>query len=210
MGHATRIELPGAFNVGNTLAALLTVAGLSGRKVADFLELLPRLRPVRGRMARIERGQPFEVFVDYAHTPSSFEAVLGAAREQTKGRLIAVFGSAGERDVAKRSLQGEVAGRFCDIVILADEDPRGERSEAILEEIAGGMTKARVRGEDLFLIPDRLEAIRKAIGLARAGDTVLLLGKGHESTIIYEKGAIPWDEADAAERSLAEIGYPGR
>ena len=203
-----RINLPGTFNVANTLASLLVVSRMTARPLADFVPLLPDLRPVRGRMTRLDRGQPFDLLVDYAHTPSSFEAILPAARAQTKGRLIALFGSAGERDVEKRRLQGEIADRFCDIILLADEDPRGEEPTAILEEIAHAIT-GKVNGESLFLIPDRLEAIRAATRLARAGDTLLLLGKGHESSIIYRSGAIAWDEIGAAQRCLAELGYTG-
>jgi len=202
-----RINLPGVFNVANALASLLVVAHLTERPLADFVPILPNLRPVRGRMSRIDRGQPFDLLVDYAHTPSSFEAILPAARAQTKGRLIALFGSGGERDVEKRRLQGEVADRYCDIILLADEDPRGEEPASILEEIAQGI-HGKARGESLLLIPDRLEAIRAAMRIAQAGDTLLLLGKGHEHSIIYRNEAIPWDEIGAAERCLSELGYP--
>ncbi len=204
--YRARINLPGLFNIANTLASLLVVSHLTERPLADFVSLLSALRPVRGRMTRIDRGQPFDLHVDYAHTPSSFEAILPAARAQTRGRLIALFGSAGERDIEKRRLQGEVADRYCDIILLADEDPRGEEPVSILEEIARGIS-SKVRGETLLLIPNRLEAIRAAVRMAQAGDTLLLLGKGHERTIIYRSAAIPWDEIDAAVQCLAELGY---
>lgn len=207
--YPARLPFPGSFNVSNVLAALIVASRITERPTAEFLELLWRLRPLPGRMTRIVRGQPFDLLVDYAHTPSSFETVLSAARAETAGRLIAVFGSGGERDRQKRSLQGEVADRYCDLIVLADEDPRGEPAMTILEEIAAGVTRKRL-GEGLLLIPDRLEAIRTALGRAAAGDRVLLLGKGHESTIIYANGTIPWDEVAAAERCLAELGFPGR
>ncbi len=205
-----RINLPGRFNVGNCLAALLAVSRLTGRPAGELVPLLPLLRPVPGRMASVDVGQPFDVIVDYAHTPSSFEAVFRSVRAREGKRLIAVFGSAGERDVAKRALQGEVASRFCDVIILADEDPRGEEPLGILEEIASGVGPAKRRDGALFLIPDRMEAIRKAVSEAHPGDTVLLLGKGHETTIIYRDRVRAWDERAAAERALGELGFAKR
>jgi UDP-N-acetylmuramoyl-L-alanyl-D-glutamate--2,6-diaminopimelate ligase len=206
--HRARIELPGAFNVGNALAALLVVSGTTGAAIGDLVPLLPRLRPVRGRMTTIDRGQPFEVIVDYAHTPSSFQTIFPPIRARVKGKMICVFGSGGERDVEKRPRQGRIAADWCDVVVLADEDPRGEDPSALLEEIAAGCPEL-ARGERLFLIPDRREAVRKAFSLAGPGDLVALLGKGHENSIIYAEGAIPYDEIGAAEAALAEIGYKG-
>jgi UDP-N-acetylmuramoyl-L-alanyl-D-glutamate--2,6-diaminopimelate ligase len=206
MRHRARIELPGAFNVGNALATLLVVSGLTGVSIGDLVPLLPRLKPVRGRMTAIDRGQSFEVIVDYAHTPSSFQGLFPPLRGRIKGRLICVFGSAGERDTEKRPRQGRIAADWCDIVILADEDPRGEESMALLEEIATGCPELP-RGERLFLIPDRKAAIRKAFSLAKPGDLVALLGKGHENSIIYASGPIPYDEIGEAAKALAELGY---
>jgi UDP-N-acetylmuramoyl-L-alanyl-D-glutamate--2,6-diaminopimelate ligase len=202
-------RLPGAFNAGNVLASLLTVSGILSLPVEDLVPLVPYLKPVRGRMTAINRGQPFEVLVDYAHTPSSFDVIFPPLRERldkTGGRIIAVFGSAGERDTAKRPEQGRIAARWSDLVILTDEDPRGEEPMAILEEIAAGCPR-RTRGEDLLLIPDRPAAIRKAFSLARPGDMVLLLGKGHENSIIYAKKTVAYDELAEAEQALAETGY---
>jgi UDP-N-acetylmuramoyl-L-alanyl-D-glutamate--2,6-diaminopimelate ligase len=204
-----RDRLPGAFNPGNVLGALLTVSGLLAIPVRDLAPLVPRLKPVRGRMTAVDRGQPFEVLVDYAHTPSSFETVFPPLRERlgrSGGRLISVFGSAGERDTQKRPLQGRIASRWSDLVILTDEDPRQESAQAILEEIAAGCPE-RSPGEDLFLIPDRPAAIRRAFSLARPGDLLLLLGKGHENSIIYADMVMPYDEIGEAETALAEMGY---
>jgi UDP-N-acetylmuramoyl-L-alanyl-D-glutamate--2,6-diaminopimelate ligase len=157
-------------------------------------------------MTAIERGQPFEVIVDYAHTPASFELLFPPLRGRLRaagkgGRLIALFGSAGERDTQKRPQQGRIASRYADIIILTDEDPRGEVPETILEDIARGIN-GKTRGEDLFLIPDRPAAIRRACSLARPGDIVLLLGKGHENSIIYADHVMPYDEIAEAERAL--------
>ncbi|MDR2402645.1 MAG: UDP-N-acetylmuramoyl-L-alanyl-D-glutamate--2,6-diaminopimelate ligase [Spirochaetaceae bacterium] len=202
-------RLPGAFNGGNVLAALLTLSELLAVPAGDLLPLIPRLKPVRGRMTAIQKGQPFEVLVDYAHTPSSFETIFPPLRERidkSGGRILCLFGSAGERDRAKRPVQGRIASGWSDLLFLTDEDPREEDPREILEEIAAGCSERRP-GEDIFLIPDRPAAIRKAFSLARGGDLVLLLGKGHENSIIYREGAQPYDEIGEAEKALAEMGY---
>jgi UDP-N-acetylmuramoyl-L-alanyl-D-glutamate--2,6-diaminopimelate ligase len=204
-----RDRLAGAFNAGNVLGALLTVSGLLAIPVRDLIPLVPRLKPVRGRMTAVDRGQPFEVLVDYAHTPSSFETIFPPLRERMNrsgGRIISLFGSAGERDTQKRPLQGRIASQWSDLLILTDEDPRKERPQAILEEIARGCP-GRTPDEDIFLIPDRPAAIRKAFSLARPGDLLLLLGKGHENSIIYADAVMPYDEIGEAEKALAEMGY---
>ena len=201
-----RVDLPGEFNVRNALASVLAVSRLRGIPGSELLPLLPKLKPVRGRMTLVDRGQPFEVIVDYAHTPSSFQTILPPLRSRVRGRMICVFGSGGERDTEKRPLQGRIAAEYCDFVILSDEDPRGEDPLSLLEDIAAGCPNLS-RGERLFLIPDRRAAIRKAFSLARPGDMVLLLGKGHENSIIYAQGTIPWDEIAEAETALAELMY---
>jgi UDP-N-acetylmuramoyl-L-alanyl-D-glutamate--2,6-diaminopimelate ligase len=202
-------RLPGAFIAGNVLASLLAVSNLLSRNIRDLAALVSCLKPVRGRMTAISQGQPFEVLVDYAHTPSSFETIFPPLRKRldaSGGRLISLFGSAGERDTKKRPEQGRIAAEWSDILILTDEDPRGENPMDILEEIAGGI-KGR-NEEDLFLIPDRAQAIKKAFSLAKQGDLVLLLGKGHENSIIYADKVMPYDEIRQAEQSLDELGYP--
>jgi len=205
---ALQDRLPGAFNALNVMAALLVVSGLLERSVEELAPLVPLLRPVRGRMSVVDRGQKFEVLVDYAHTPSSFETVLPPLEKRVHGRggrLISLFGSGGERDREKRPRQGRIAADWSDIVILADEDPRGEDPMELLEEIAAGCPE-KMRDSELFLIPDRPTAIRKAFSLAKEGDLVLLLGKGHENSIIYRNETRPYDEIAEAEKALAEAG----
>ncbi len=162
-------------------------------------------------MERIEAGQPFGVIVDYAHSPAALETVLdliGPVAAARGGGLIAVLGSAGERDTAKRPMMGRIAGERCRLVVVTDEDPRGEDRRAILDEIAAGAEAVgRRRGSDLLLIPDRAEAIATAFEKARPGDVVLLAGKGHEQTIIYAEGPLPWDERATALDALAALGY---
>ena len=205
------LQLPilGRFNVHNALAAVALgeLLELDGDRV---LAGLADFQGVRGRLERVDRGQPFTLIVDYAHTPASLAIVLDelAGLVGPGGGLVAVFGSAGERDVAKRALQGRVAGERCRLVIVTDEDPRGEDPMAILEEIAQGAERAGRRlGRDLELIPDRRAAIAAAIERARPGDVVLLAGKGHERSILNADAAVPWDERRVAEECLAAAGY---
>lgn len=206
-----RVPMVGTFNVENTLAALLTVAKLLDQDPLDLAEHVPTLRSLPGRMRPVtgESG-PFTLIVDYAHTPGSFKRVLPMIKERTKGRLILVFGSAGERDLQKRPIQGGLAATYAEEIILTDEDPRLEDPTEILEQIAEG-----VRGQwestgaqgTLEVIPDRTEAIDAAIRSANEGDTVLCLGKGHESSIIYADGPRPWDEEEVARELLVKHGY---
>ncbi|MBD5428639.1 MAG: UDP-N-acetylmuramyl-tripeptide synthetase, partial [Treponema sp.] len=178
---------PGAFNAYNIMAALLAVSRLTDTPLDEIAPHTNRLVPVMGRMTVIDHRQPFEVIVDYAHTPSSFETIFPPIRKRCAGKMLCVFGSGGERDTEKRPLQGEIAARFCDVIILADEDPRGEDPAELLAQIAvGAETAGKVRGKDLFIIPDRPAAIRRALSLAGKDDIVLLLGKAHENSIIYK------------------------
>jgi len=227
-----RDKLPGAFNSANVMASLLIVSGLLKMPLREIAPVVKNLKPVKGRMTTIEKGQPFEVVVDYAHTPSSFQTVfppLRARLNKTGGKIISVFGSAGERDTQKRSEQGKIAAHYSDVIILTDEDPRGEKPMSILEEICAGVCKDQgfrivkkgvhpdvkidqnrtefVRNTNLFLMPHRPTAIRKALSLAGEGDLVLLLGKGHENSIIYMDHVMPFDEISETIAALGEIGY---
>ncbi len=201
------LALPGQFNIMNALAAL-SVALTQNIPLEQATMALSQVQGVRGRMERIDQGQPFDLIIDYAHNPDSFEQVMRMLRPLTHGRLIAVFGSAGERDREKRPLQGAIAATYCDLLILTDEDPRREDREAILADIAAGIHHAgRRAGNQYLLIPDRVEAIRMACASAQPGDLVLLLGKGHEGSIEYADGKHPWDEVAAARAALTEAGY---
>jgi UDP-N-acetylmuramoyl-L-alanyl-D-glutamate--2,6-diaminopimelate ligase len=202
-----RLPLVGRFNVHNALAA--TAAGLAaGATLAQCRDALARATPVRGRMDRIDVGQPFSVIVDYAHTPESLEKVLALLRPLTAGKLIAVFGSAGERDRTKRPKLAAVAAKYADHFVITQEDPRLEDPAAILAEIeAGAVGAGKQRGRDYRVIDDRTEAIAAAIDAAESGDTVLLAGKGHEGSIIVGEEKRPWDEAGAARAALQARGF---
>jgi UDP-N-acetylmuramoyl-L-alanyl-D-glutamate--2,6-diaminopimelate ligase len=197
------LRLAGRFNVHNALAAM-AVATAVGLDPSDAAAALGQLEAVPGRMQRIDEGQPFSVIVDYAHTAEALATVLDELRPDAPGAgLIAVFGSAGERDTSKRPAMGRVAGQRCRLVVVTDEDPRGEDRLAILDAIArGAEATGRRRGEDLLVIPDRAEAIATAVERARPGDVVVLAGKGHETTIETAAGEVPWDEAEAARAAL--------
>lgn len=182
-----RIEchVPGSFNVYNSLAALGVGRALGLNK--DQIEHgIASLKSVEGRMTRIDEGQDFAVIVDYAHTPESFDKILAEVKPLTTSKLICVFGSAGRRDEDKRAAQGKIAGHWCDIVIATEEDDRDIDGNEILAQIASGAKESgKTIGKDLFLILNREEAVQKAIDIAGKGDLVILLGKGHEKSILY-------------------------
>jgi len=200
-----RLKLSGRWNAANALAAAATgvAIGLTLDEIRDGLE---RFSGVSGRMERVDLGQPFAVIIDYAHTPQSLEKVLRELRPITRGKLIAVFGSAGDRDREKRPWMGEIAARLSDYAVFTNEDPREEDAETILSEIAAGAEEVGwKKGENYASIEDRRQAIVHAVRRARSGDTVLLAGKGHERSILIGRGKEPWDERAAAEDAIRGI-----
>jgi UDP-N-acetylmuramoyl-L-alanyl-D-glutamate--2,6-diaminopimelate ligase len=198
-----RVNIPGEFNVSNSLAAI-AVGRKLGLSKAQIQKGIAALSGVTGRMNIIDEGQKFKVIVDFASTPDGFEKFFQSVRPLTKGKLIAVFGSAGRRDESKRSVQGNIAGKSADIVIVTEEDDRDVDGTQILKQIASGAKKAgKKEGKDLFLISNREEAIGFAMTQATgANDVVVLLGKGHEQTIERADGTYPWDEAEVARAAL--------
>jgi len=206
-GHKThlRVNLPGEFNVSNALAtaAVGLTVGLNAKQIQHGLASLDG---VAGRLITVNEGQNFAVIVDFAHTPGSYEKILPQIKALTKGRLIVMFGSAGRRDETKRAAQGRLAGKFADVVVVTEEDDRDVDGVAIMRQIAAGAEESgKKRDRDLFLIHDRSNAIRHSVGLAEAGDTVLLLGKGHETTIERADGEHPWNEVSEARAALKEL-----
>ncbi|MDQ5885938.1 MAG: UDP-N-acetylmuramoyl-L-alanyl-D-glutamate--2, 6-diaminopimelate ligase, partial [Patescibacteria group bacterium] len=177
-------NLPGSFNIYNSLATV-GVGIATGLSKEQIEQGVASLQSVEGRMTRIDEGQNFEVIVDYAHTAESFEKLFKELRPITKGRLIAVFGSAGRRDEAKRAEQGRVAGKYCNIVIATEEDDRDIDGLEILQQIASGAIESgKIKDKDLLLIHKREDAVQQAITMAQTGDVILLLGKGHEKSIL--------------------------
>ncbi len=198
-------QLVGRFNVSNCLAAIATAYALDV-PLAEIARGLASVKGVTGRMERIDEGQPFTVIVDYAHTPDSLQKVLATLRPLTKGKLLVVFGSAGERDVQKRPVMGRIAAQMTDFFVITDEDPRDEDRESILHDIAiGAEALGKRQGIDFLCIADRTEAIATAFAHARPEDTVLLAGKGHEQSIIIGREKLPWDDRRVAREQLRNI-----
>lgn len=198
-------HLPGTFNIFNAMAAAAVgrAVGLDKKAIEDGIAAL---KAVEGRMTQVHEGQNFDVIVDYAHTPDSFEKLFKDMKEVVKGRTIVLFGSLGGGDKGKRPQQGELAGQYADIVVLCEEDDRMEDPDQIMNDIARGAEKAgKVRDKDLFLIHDRPEAIAFAFQQAKKGDTVLLLGKGHEKTIETKGEERPWNEVAEAQKALKKL-----
>ena len=198
--------IPGEFNVSNCLAAFgatVSALGIDPQIAAQGIASLP---VVPGRMERIDCGQPFTAIVDFAHTPNALTVALRTLRVMSKGRLIAVFGSAGLRDREKRRMMGETSARLADITILTAEDPRTES----LEDILGEMTDAArlagaVEGKTMFREPDRGNAIRRAVSLAQPEDLVAVFGKGHEQSMCFGTVEYPWDDRTAVRAVLCEL-----
>jgi UDP-N-acetylmuramoyl-L-alanyl-D-glutamate--2,6-diaminopimelate ligase len=208
----TEVAFPylGGFNVANALCAV-GVALAAGIDLPTVVASLLDAPSVPGRMARIDCGQPFTVVVDYAHTPESLTKVLSLLRDlNPDGRLIAVSGSAGDRDRTKRPLQGEASARLADVSVFTTEDPRFEDPDAIIDDIAAGARRiGKEAGRAFVQVTDREEAIREAFARAKPGDVVLLAGKGHERSIIWGHEKRPWDEARVAMNVLQEMGFGG-
>ncbi|MFN8491507.1 MAG: UDP-N-acetylmuramoyl-L-alanyl-D-glutamate--2,6-diaminopimelate ligase [Caldilineaceae bacterium] len=208
-GGVFPLETPliGDFNVSNVLAAV-TVALALGVAPATIQAGVRNFPGVLGRMQRMDQGQPFLALVDFAHTPVSLERALLTLRplvgnQQTngKGRLIAVFGSAGLRDRAKRRLMGQVSGRLADFTVITAEDPRTEDLNEINAEIASGVREFAPE-ERFVIVPDRTQAIQFAIDLAEPGDVVAAFGKGHERSMCFGTTEYPWSDQQAMLEAL--------
>lgn len=200
------VRLPGLFNVDNAVAAYvaLVTAGVDGVAAAEGIA---ELRCVPGRMERIEAGQPFLAVVDFAHTPEAVRTLLDALRAVTAGRLIGVLGCGGDRDRAKRQLMGAALARGADIAILTSDNPRSEDPLAILDAMAAGVRDVPEESRATVAIePDRAAAIARAIGLARAGDTVVVAGKGHEPGQEIGGRTLPFDDRAAVRAALVGAG----
>lgn len=200
------MHMPGAFNVLNALAAVCVGREL-GLNKTQIEHGIAALAGVPCRMMPVDEGQPFKVIIDYGGTPDAFEKVFGALRPVTKGKLICVYGSPAHRDVLKRPIQGEISGKYCDEVILTEEEDRDEDGMKIMEDIAVGAEKAgKVRDKDLFLINNRTEAIDFAMTRASGPDDVVItLGKGHEKTIERGDKIFPWDEPETVREAIRKV-----
>ena len=193
--------LVGRYNLENLLAAAAAGVAL-GLPHAAIAHGIAQRRPVPGRMEPVDRGQPFPVYVDYAHTDAALAAALAAVREVAPGKLAVVFGCGGERDAGKRPLMGRIAGELADLAIVTSDNPRGEDPLAIIAAVAAGVKQSgNPRCE---LVPDRREAIRAALAAAGPGWAVLVAGKGHEQEQIVGDRRLPFSDAEAIGQALEE------
>ena len=197
-----RTQIPGRFTVYNSLAAVAVgmKLGLTDKEIEDGIGAL---KSVEGRMNRVDEGQNFEVIVDYAHTPDAFEKVFESVVPSKKKRIIALFGGAGRRDETTRVERGEIGAKNSDIVIITEDDSRDEDRMMIAKEFARGAEKVGKKlGKDLWIELDRRKAIELAISLAKKDDIVLVLGKGHEKTILRAEGAVPFEDLKVTREIL--------
>lgn len=201
---SVKSNLIGEFNVYNILAAFAVcqTLGIDPKTIATALE---DFKGVPGRMQFIDEGQDFDVIVDFAHTPASLEAALKTLNSIKKGRIVAVFGCAGERDSEKRPVMGKIATQLADYCIFTAEDPRKENINQIIEQIAkGALSAGAIPDQTFWKVPDRAEAINTAIQtLAGKGDIVAIFGKGHERSLNIGGKELPWSDEQLARNSLA-------
>ena len=193
----------GVHNAANLAGAFCALNMLKVPQEA-ILETFAAFRGVAGRMEKVPNRFGIHCFVDYAHTESSLEAVLSTVRDiPGRGKVVLVFGATGDRDRSKRPLMGAVAHRLADAVVLTDDDTYTEPSPRILREVAAGIPRAQ--GEGFWIVPDRGDAIRTALVMAKPGDVVLLAGKGCETVLVTNDGAVPWSDVEEAKKVFAEL-----
>lgn len=204
--HQTELELatalPGKYNVYNMVAAA-SVAYVLGVKLDDIMEGVANLEGVPGRYERAIEGLPYDVIVDYAHTPDALEKVLEAAKSVSKKRVILVFGATGDRDQAKRPIMGEIAAKYADRIILTDDESYNEDPQAIRDMVREGIVAAGGDGQTTEL-GDRREAIAKALSIAKKGDTILITGMGHEQYRIVNGERLPWNDSEVVRELIEE------
>lgn len=195
-------SLLGDFNKHNVLAAV-TAARVLGLRDGQIRKAVSSFVPPVGRQDVVHK-KDFSVMIDFAHTPNSFDRILDSLRPKVSGRLIHVFGSAGQRDRTKRPEMGKTSSEYSDLIIITSEDPRSENVEDINKEILSGIEDASERLEQgkIQIIPDRQKAIEEAIAIAKKGDFVIITGKAHEKAMNYGKGEVPWDEYKVVKRAL--------
>ncbi|MYG99835.1 MAG: UDP-N-acetylmuramoyl-L-alanyl-D-glutamate--2,6-diaminopimelate ligase [Acidimicrobiaceae bacterium] len=203
-GQTVTLRMAGAFNRANAVLAA-EVATALGMEPAAAAAGLAAATPVPGRFESVQAGQDFAVIVDYAHSPDALAAALRAARSLTGGTLTVVFGAGGERDRGKRPEMGTTADRLADRVIVTSDNPRSEDPEQIISEIVGGMSRAPERCD-----PDRRLAIRHALSVAAAGDTVLVAGKGHETSQTIGGERLPFDDRAVVSEEIERLASRGR
>jgi len=219
LSREDRIVFPhiGLYNISNCLAAFTTAVGFLKVDPVVVIEAIANVKPVPGRMEKIDIGQGFLAIVDFAHTPNALYNAITTARylltrsKHSDGKIICVFGSAGHRDREKRHQMAEVSAHYADLTILTAEDPRTESLQKILDEMTLGLLKMNKKeGEDYWRIADRRSAIRYAVKIADRGDIILVCGKGHEQSMCFGVTEYPWDDRVALKAALCErLGIKG-
>lgn len=191
------------FNVSNILAAISVFASLwIDRKTIE--EIIPTIHVIPGRMEEVKSKDGFSIFIDYAHTADALENVLGTLQEMKwKGRVITVFGCTGDRDTSKRPVMGQVVSKLSDVVLVTQDDDYTENTGKIIKDILPGID--RKQWEDFWIIPDRREAIRTALVMAKKDDIILIAGKWDEHALITNQGPVEWHEKTIVEEMLKEI-----
>lgn len=206
MEYLIETNLVARFNIYNLLAAIAAM-NCQGISMTQMLPYLKDIRQVEGRMQKINEGQPFNIIVDFAHTPDGIEKVCQYAATITpKGkRIIAITGSAGKRDTIKRPIFGQILDRYCDMIILTEDDPRNENPKTIAQEIASG-----IKTTNYVIIVDRYDAIREAVEMADPNDTIIILGKGDEKFIYREFGREPYEGDNIVAADAVHKYYFGK
>jgi UDP-N-acetylmuramoyl-L-alanyl-D-glutamate--2,6-diaminopimelate ligase len=199
--HVVKLKLLGRHNVSNALACI-AACGALGIELAVAAKALSKLKTVRGRLEPVSGGQPFSVFVDYAHTDDALSHALATVRELTPGRVLVVFGCGGDRDRTKRPVMGRVAAELADVVIVTSDNPRNEAPADIIADILAGIAGDQSRVET---VEDRAEAIRLAIDIAEVGDSVLIAGKGHETHQVCGSRSLSFDDHAVALQALRSM-----
>ncbi|KPU44041.1 UDP-N-acetylmuramoyl-L-alanyl-D-glutamate--LD-lysine ligase [Oxobacter pfennigii] len=195
------LPMPGRFNVYNALAAAASCIS-EGISLEDIKKGLEEIKGVPGRSEVIDSGRGFTVIIDYAHTPDGLENILNTVREYVQGRVITIFGCGGDRDKTKRTIMGEVAAKLSEIAIVTSDNPRSEDPEAIIKDILPGVIKIN---KEYFVIPDRKEAIKRAINLGKEGDVIVVAGKGHETYQVLKDKTIDFDEKQIINEILNQM-----
>ncbi len=200
MEYEIETNLVAKFNISNILAAIAAL-NQRGISITQMMPWLKNIHQIEGRMERIDKGQPFNVLVDFAHTPDGIEQLCRFASSITKkgNRIIAITGSAGKRDTVKRPIFGQLLDKYADMIILTEDDPRDEKIVEICEDIASGIKKT-----PYIVIEDRYDAIRQAVEIADAGDTIMIMGKGDEKFIYREFGREAYDGDDVIARECIQ------
>ena len=196
-----KTHLPGKFNVYNAAAAA-SAAYLLHFDKQDIIRGIGRLESVPGRMQYIDKGQNFNVVIDYAHTPDALKNLLETLAKLTTNRVILVFGACGDRDKTKRPIMGEIAAELANRIVLTDEEPYHEDPAEIRKQIKKGIKNEAMCDE----VEDRREGIKKAFTIARKGDTVVITGMGHQEYMKVGSHSIPWNDARVSEELLEELG----